>query len=124
MNYLDWLLMVIYILGLIWLSFKIGKTQVNKEDYYLGSKKIHWFPVGISTMATQLSTNSMLGAPAFVAFSIGGGLLWLQYELAVPLAPLQTGIWRAGQSRRDDHARRNPALHRWDAGKTCVHGIG
>ena len=86
MNYLDWLLMVIYILGLIWLSFKIGKTQVNKEDYYLGSKKIHWFPVGISTMATQLSTNSMLGAPAFVAFSIGGGLLWLQYELAVPLA--------------------------------------
>jgi len=85
-NYLDWLLMVIYILGLIWLSFKIGKTQVNKEDYYLGGKKIHWFPVGISTMATQLSTNSMLGAPAFVAFSIGGGLLWLQYELAVPLA--------------------------------------
>ena len=37
-------------------------------------------------MATQCSTNSILGAPAFVAFVAGGGLIWLQYELAVPLA--------------------------------------
>lgn len=37
-------------------------------------------------MATQCSTNSILGAPAFVAFAAGGGLVWLQYELAVPLA--------------------------------------
>jgi SSS family solute:Na+ symporter len=35
-------------------------------------------------MATQCSTNSLLGAPAFVAFAAGGGLIWLQYELAVP----------------------------------------
>jgi SSS family solute:Na+ symporter len=37
-------------------------------------------------MATQCSTNSLLGAPAFVAFAAGGGILWLQYELAVPFA--------------------------------------
>ncbi len=37
-------------------------------------------------MATQCSTNSILGAPAFVAFAAGGGLVWLQYELAVPIA--------------------------------------
>jgi SSS family solute:Na+ symporter len=78
--------MALYIAMLIWISYRIGRKQENEEDYYLGSKKVHWLPVGISTMATQLSTNSMLGAPAFVAFSLGGGLLWLQYELAVPLA--------------------------------------
>ena len=44
------------------------------------------WPVGLSIMATQCSTNSILGAPAFVAFAAGGGLVWLQYELAVPLA--------------------------------------
>ncbi len=86
MNYIDWIIMGLYIGFLIWLSYRIGRQQTNEEDYYLGSKKVHWMPVGISTMATQLSTNSMLGAPAFVAFSVGGGLLWLQYELAVPLA--------------------------------------
>ena len=37
-------------------------------------------------MATQCSTSSILGAPAFVAFAAEGGLIWLQYELAVPLA--------------------------------------
>lgn len=93
MNYLDWSIMVLYIGTLLWLSFRIGKSQTNEEDYYLGSKKVHWLPVGISTMATQLSTNSMLGAPAFVAFSIGGGLLWFQYELAVPLAMIFTMIF-------------------------------
>ncbi|RMH86224.1 MAG: sodium:proline symporter [Calditrichaeota bacterium] len=86
MNGLDWAIMVVYLATLIWLSYRIGRTQKDEEDYYLGGKRVHWIPVGISTMATQLSTNSMLGAPAFVAFSLGGGLLWLQYELAVPLA--------------------------------------
>ena len=37
-------------------------------------------------MATQNSANSFIGIPAFVALKEGGGLTWLQYELAVPLA--------------------------------------
>ena len=37
-------------------------------------------------MATQSSANSFIGIPAFVALKEGGGLSWLQYELAVPLA--------------------------------------
>jgi SSS family solute:Na+ symporter len=86
MNYFDWSIMVIYVIGLISMSYWIGKKQQNKRDYYLGGNKVHWLPVAISTSATQLSTNSMLGAPAFVAFSLGGGMLWLQYELAIPLA--------------------------------------
>jgi len=86
MNGIDWALMIVYMAGLIYMSMRIGKGQANERDYYLGSNRVHWFPVGVSTMATQLSTNSLLGAPAFVAFSVGGGLLWLQYELAVPLA--------------------------------------
>ena len=52
----------------------------------MGGNDTGAWPIAISTMATQCSTNSILGAPAFVAFSIGGGMLWLQYELAVPFA--------------------------------------
>jgi len=86
MNSLDWSIIIIYIAGLLTMSYYLGKKQGDEKDYYLGGNKVHWFPASISVMATQLSTNSLLGAPAFVAFSIGGGLLWLQYELAVPLA--------------------------------------
>ena len=35
------------------------------------------FPIALSTMATQCSTNSLPGAPAFVAFAAGSGILWL-----------------------------------------------
>ena len=37
-------------------------------------------------MATQTSAISFISIPAFVALKEGGGLTWLQYELAVPLA--------------------------------------
>lgn len=36
--------------------------------------------------ATQASAVSLIGGPAFVAVKKGGGLIWLQYEFAVPLA--------------------------------------
>jgi SSS family solute:Na+ symporter len=40
----------------------------------------------MSILANQASAVSLVGAPAFVALRPGGGLRWLQYELALPLA--------------------------------------
>lgn len=84
MNWLDWTIIAIYTTGLIALSVYLGKKQKNKVDYYLGGNQMSFWAIGLSTMATQCSTNSLLGAPAFVIAV--GGLTWLQYELAVPLA--------------------------------------
>lgn len=75
-----------YILSLIGLSALLGRQQKSGRDHHLGGGNFSSLPIALSTMATQCSTNSILGAPAFVAFTVGGGLLWLQYELAVPLA--------------------------------------
>jgi len=68
---------------MIGLSWHLGRAQSDAQDYYLGGNNLSWWSVGISTMATQCSTNSLLGAPAFV---ITTGLIWLQYEFALPLA--------------------------------------
>ena len=65
------------------MSWYLGRGQSDAKDYYLGGNNLSWWSVGISTMATQCSTNSLLGAPAFV---IATGLIWLQYEFALPLA--------------------------------------
>lgn len=86
MNALDWGVIGVYLIAMITMSYFLGKKQKDPQDYYLAGKSVKWWPLGLSTMATQCSTNSLLGAPAFVAFTVGGGLLWLQYELAVPLA--------------------------------------
>ena len=82
----DWFIIISYLIGMIALSIWLSRGQKNKNDYYLGGNDTGAWPIAISTMATQCSTKSILGAPAFVAFSVGGGMLWLQYELAVPFA--------------------------------------
>ncbi len=86
MTQLDWLVVVAYLTGMILLAVAIARGQHDRRDYYLAGNRSGPVSIALSTMATQCSTNSILGAPAFVAFSVGGGLLWLQYELAVPLA--------------------------------------
>ncbi|GAB5379431.1 MAG: sodium:solute symporter [Aliiglaciecola sp.] len=85
---IDWLVIAIYLIALLGFAYYLSRGQHNREDYYVGGRKIGSWPIAISILATQCSTNSILGAPAFVAFAAGGGLLWLQYELAVPLAML------------------------------------
>ena len=82
-NGLDWSVVTVYLAAMIGLSWYLGRKQSDAKDYYLGGNNLSWWSVGISTMATQCSTNSLLGAPAFV---ITVGLLWLQYEFALPLA--------------------------------------
>jgi SSS family solute:Na+ symporter len=70
------------------LAFYLGRRQKSRQDYYLGDNRLPSWALAISIIATQCSTNSLLGAPAFVGFVLGGGMLWLQYELAVPIAML------------------------------------
>ena len=86
MNYLDWTVIAVYTAFLIALSAYLGRKQTNIEDYYLGGRTIPWWAIGVSTMATQLGAISFISAPAFVALKPGGGLKWLGFEFAVPLA--------------------------------------
>lgn len=86
MTPVDWLVVGLYMTAMIGLAVVIARGQRNRRDYYLAGNRSGPVSIALSTMATQCSTNSILGAPAFVAFSVGGGLLWLQYEIAVPLA--------------------------------------
>jgi len=86
MNSLDWFIIIFYLCGMIGLSIFLGRSQSNAEDYFVGGRKLSWWAVGLSTMATQTSAISFISIPAFVALKKGGGLTWLQYELAVPLA--------------------------------------
>jgi len=86
MNAIDWTIIIAYLLGMVGLSVYLGRGQESAEDYYVGGRNLPWWAVGISTMATQTSAISFLSIPAYVALKEGGGLNWLQYELAVPLA--------------------------------------
>ena len=85
MNALDYIIIIVYLLCFIGIGyfFKDNKTS---GDYFLGGRSMGWFPLSLSTMATQLSAISFISAPAFVGLKDGGGLQWLTYEFGVPLA--------------------------------------
>jgi SSS family solute:Na+ symporter len=88
MKTLDWLVIGGYLMGMLALAVYLGRRQNSRSDYYLGGNNLPSWALATSIIATQCSTNSLLGAPAFVGFVLAGGMIWLQYELAVPLAML------------------------------------
>lgn len=85
MNYVDYIIIVVYLLGFLGIGY-FFKENNNSKDYFLGGQSMGWFPLSLSTMATQLSAISFISAPAFVGLKEGGGLQWLTYEFGVPLA--------------------------------------
>ena len=75
---LDWFVIFLYLVLLLTLSAYLSRYQKNIKDYFISSRNEKSISIAISILATQCSTNSILGAPAFVALTAGGGLNWLQ----------------------------------------------
>ncbi|MEC8437676.1 MAG: sodium:solute symporter, partial [Pseudomonadota bacterium] len=99
MQSLDWIVIWTYLTGMLYLAVYLSRKQSSSRDYFLGGHNLSAKTLAASTIATQCSTNSLLGAPAFVGFVAGGGMIWLQYELAVPLAMLAL-LWLMLPARR------------------------
>ncbi len=87
MNTLDYTIVVIYLVGFLTMGY-FFKDNKDSKDYFLGGRSMGWFPLSLSTMATQLSAISFISAPAFVGLKLNGGMKWLSFEFAVPLAML------------------------------------
>lgn len=89
MNNLDYLVIFAYLGAMLGFGLFLSR-QSNEGEYFLGNKTIGWFPLSLSAMATQLSAISFISAPAFVGLREGGGLKWLTFEFALPLAMVIT----------------------------------
>jgi SSS family solute:Na+ symporter len=85
---LDIGIVVAYLAAIVGMSYVFARRQLTGEDYFLAGRRMGGLTLATSILANQASAVSLVGAPAFVALREGGGLRWLQYELAVPLAML------------------------------------
>lgn len=86
LNLLDYTIFVGYFAALIFMSWRLSKGQQDETDYYVGSRKMPWWAIGISTAATQTSAIGFMSVPAFVAMKPGGGMKLLQGEFILPIA--------------------------------------
>src|SRR3954463_12805326 len=86
MNYFsigDWLVIVAYLLGIIGLGVWFGRDQKNTRDYFLGSKDIPWWGIGLSIVAAETSALTIIGVPAM---AFGGDLTFIQLIIGYVIA--------------------------------------
>ena len=66
---LDWAICVGYLFLVVCLGLYFANKQKDNDDFFLGGRRMHWIPVGLSLFATTISSNSFVGLPAEGAFS-------------------------------------------------------
>jgi len=85
----DWTIIVAYLLGIIALGVWFGKDQRNTRDYFLGSKNIPWWGIGLSIVAAETSALTIIGVPAM---AYGGNLLFIQMIIGYVIARIILAI--------------------------------
>ncbi len=88
MTLFDISLISAYLVTVFAIAFWAGRGQTTDRDYYLAGGGLSWWTSGLSVMATQTSAISFISIPAFVALKPDGGLRFIQYEFALPIAML------------------------------------
>lgn len=79
----DWLVIGVYLVGIIAFGVWFGKGQKSVQDYFLGGRNIPWWGVGLSIVATETSALTFLGVPAL---AYEGDLGFIQIILGYVIA--------------------------------------
>ena len=83
LNASDWLIIVGYLVGIIGLGLWFGRDQRTTRDYFLGSRNIPWWGIGISIVAAETSALTIIGVPAI---AYGGNLMFIQMIIGYVIA--------------------------------------
>lgn len=83
MSKVDFTIVIFYMIGMIFIGYRLGKKNETQEDYFLAGRSMPWLPVGLSVAATMISANGFVGGPGW-AYSSGIGPFMV--NITVPLA--------------------------------------
>jgi SSS family transporter len=75
---LDWAVVVLYMGGIAAFGLAKGGRQASAKDYFLSEKKIGWWAVTASIVATETSALTFISVPG-MAFKGGWGFLQLAF---------------------------------------------
>jgi SSS family transporter len=91
LNGADWTVIVLYLGGIIALGTWFGRDQRNTRDYFLGSKDIPWWGIGLSIVAAETSALTIIGVPA-MAYAPGGNVSFVQLIIGYVIARIVLAI--------------------------------
>src|SRR5687767_2104914 len=89
MHPIDWTIIAIYLVWIVWDGLRLTKRSHELEGYFLASRSIPWWAVGLSVMATQLSAITMIGT---TGQGYADGMRFLQFYYALPLAMIVLSV--------------------------------
>lgn len=85
----DWLVIFGYLGGIVALGVWFGKDQRNTRDYFLGSRNIPWWGIGVSIVAAETSALTIIGVPAI---AYGGNILFIQMIVGYVIARIVLAV--------------------------------
>jgi SSS family solute:Na+ symporter len=80
---IDWLVVVVYLVWIVWDGLRRSKGTDRVDGYFLANRSLPWWAVGLSVMATQMSAVTLVGT---TGQAYATGLRFVQLYLGLPLA--------------------------------------
>lgn len=65
---IDWAICLGYLAVVFGLGLWFARGQHSNEDYFLGGRRMHWLPIGLSLFAGTFSSLSFVGLPSTAAY--------------------------------------------------------
>lgn len=85
MSLIDILILAVYMLGLIYMGYKLGKGDKSQDDYFVGGRSMVALPIALSIAASTMSANGFIGGPGW-AYSSGLIAFMLNFSIPIVLA--------------------------------------
>ncbi len=89
MRSLDWIIVVVYLVYVVFDGIRRSRGTKEIEGYFLANRNLPWWAVGLSVMATQLSAVTMVGTTGQGATD---GMRFIQYYFGLPIAMVLVGV--------------------------------
>jgi Na+/proline symporter len=89
MHWIDWTIIASYLVWIVWDGLRRTKNSRELEGYFLASRSLPWWAVGLSVMATQLSAITMIGT---TGQGYADGMRFLQFYYALPIAMIVLSV--------------------------------
>src|SRR4051812_44476144 len=90
---IDYAVLAVYLGGITWFGTRFRGTHRTMSDYFIGARNISWWVIGLSIVATETSTLTLIGVPAisyghYARPEQGGNFTYLQVVLGYVVARL------------------------------------
>lgn len=92
MHWLDWAVLFAYIAGTSWFADRLADRKQTIRDFFLGGRKLPWWAVSGSIVASEVSGVTFVAIPA-IAFAQGGNYTYMMLAFGSILARFLIGYF-------------------------------